>query len=166
VLRTKPDVDLSKDRLIDTWETTRDALAPRLASARDAVTPYVDTAATRLAPVLDEARTKLRSDVVPAVVAAAGTAREQSAPIRQEALDRAGAAYLALRGEKPTKTRRWPLALVCLLGGAAAGAAVAIMRRPAPVPAAAQFPPRPAGGEDAAAAAGVGTARGSAHNAS
>jgi hypothetical protein len=147
VFRTKPDVEIAIDRLAETWETTRDTLAPRLSAAREAVTPYVDTAAARLNPVLDEAkqritpaveriapavdtaRARLRSDVVPAVIAAAETARETSAPARAEAKERASGALHALRGERPQKVRRWPVAAVCLLAGAAAGAVVGSMRR-------------------------------------
>jgi hypothetical protein len=148
VLRHKPDVEITKDRLTDTWETTRDALAPRLSAAREAVTPYVDSATARVSPVLEEARVRLtpaverlgpavdtarerlRNDVVPAVIAAAETARETSAPARAEAKDRAAAALLALRGDRPQKVRRWPTAVACLLAGAAAGIAAGIIRRP------------------------------------
>jgi len=147
VLRTKPDVEIAKDRLVDTWETTRDALSPRLSAAREIVSPYVDEATSRVAPYVDEARTRLqpavdklgpavdtarsriKTEVVPAVVAAAETARESSAPARAEAKERAAAALLALRGEQTKKVRRWPVAFVALLAGAAAGAAVGMSRR-------------------------------------
>jgi hypothetical protein len=148
VLRQKPPADIAKDRLTETLQTTRDVLAPRLTAARVAVSPYVDEASARVAPYVDEARqrltpaverlapavdtarTRLRTDVVPAVVAAAETARETSAPARAEAKERAAGALLALRGEKVTKGRRWPAAVACLLFGAAAGAAVGMSRRP------------------------------------
>ena len=146
MLRTKSDVEIAKDRLVDTWETTRDALSPRLTAARDIVSPYVDEAASRVAPYVDEARTRLqptvdrlgpavdtarsriKTEVVPAVVAAAETARETSAPARAEAKERAAAALLALKGEQK-KVRRWPVALLALVAGAAAGAAVGMNRR-------------------------------------
>jgi hypothetical protein len=148
VLRTKPDVDATKDRLVETWETTREALSPRLVAARDAVTPYVDEARTRLTPAVeritpavDAAKTKLRTDVVPAVVAAAETARDNSGPARAEAKQRATEALLVLRGQKTTKRRRWPLALACLVGGAALGAFAGMRRtQPAYSPAPAPFP--------------------------
>src|SRR3954451_7592915 len=151
VLRSKPDVDITKDRLVETWETTRDALGPRISAAREVVAPYVDEASTRMAPYVDEARTRLqptvdrlspagdtaksriKGDVVPAVIAAAETARETSAPARAEAKERAANALLALRGEQVKKVRRWPVAVVALLAGAAAGAVVG-MRRQAPQP--------------------------------
>jgi len=151
VLRTTPDVDAAKDRLVDTWETTRDAMSPRLVAARDAMTPYVDEAKTRLspaverlAPAVDTARTRLRKDIVPAVVAAAESARDNSAPARAEAKQRAGDAILVLRGAKPAKRRRWPLAFACLVGGAALGAYAGMRKAaaqptgytPAPFPAA------------------------------
>lgn len=140
MLRSTSDTEVAKDRLLETWETTRDALAPRLTAARDAVSPYVDTAAARVAPVLDEAkvrlapavetaRTKIRTDVMPVVVAAAETARDNSAPARAEAKERAAEAFRALRGERPARRRRWPLALACLVGGAALGAAAGMRRR-------------------------------------
>jgi len=150
VLRGTPDVDATKERLVDTWETTRDALSPHLNAAREAMTPYVDEARTRLAPTVerlaptvDAARAKIKSDVVPAVVSAAETARANSAPARAEAKQRATDALLVLRGTKPAKRRRWPLALACLVGGAALGAAAGMRKAgqpagytPAPFPAA------------------------------
>lgn len=160
MVRSTPDTDAAKDRLLETWGTTREALAPRLTAAREVVIPYVDTATARVVPVLDEAkvrlapavdrlspavetaRTKLRSDVVPAVVAAAESARDNSAPARAEAKVRATEAIRVLRGEKPKRARRWPLALACLIGGAALGAAVGMsQRRPEPPqPTASPFP--------------------------
>jgi hypothetical protein len=151
------DVDVTKDRLVDTWETTRDAVGPRLVAAREAVTPYVGEARARLSPAIeritpavDDARETLRTRVVPAVVAAAGTARDNSAPARAEAKQRASDALLVLRGTKPARRRRWPLALACLLGGGALGAYVGMRRAaqptgytPAPFPAA-QPPAGPA----------------------
>src|SRR3954452_11605958 len=160
VLRSKPDVDITKDRLVETWENTRDALGPRISAAREAVAPYVDEASTRMAPYVDEARTRLqptvdrlspavdtaksriKGDVVPAVIAAAETARETSAPARAEAKERAANALLALRGEQVKKVRRWPVAVVALLAGAAAGAVVG-MRRQAPQPTPPVTPPTP-----------------------
>src|SRR3954471_2098655 len=151
LLRATPDVDATKDRLVDTWETTRDALSPRLTAAREAMTPYVDEARTRLtpaidrvAPAVDAARTRIRTDVVPTVMAAAETARKDSAPARAEAKQRATDALLVLRGTKPAKRRRWPLALACLVGGGALGAYAGLRKAaaqptgytPAPFPAA------------------------------
>ena len=168
MFRSKSDVDIAKDRLVDTWETTRDALGPRLAAAREAMSPYVDDAAHRMAPYVGEAKTKLqpaverigpavdtartriRTDVTPAVIAAMETAREQSAPARAEAMERAALALSALKGEKK-KSRRWPIAFLCLLGGAAVGAAVG-MRRSAPTPPAPPLtPPTPCPGTTSAA---------------
>src|SRR3954447_10889398 len=171
VLRSKPDVDITKDRLVETWETTRDALGPRISAAREVGAPYahegstrvapdVAEASTRMAPYVDEARTRLqpavdrlspavdtaksriKGDVVPAVIAAAETARETSAPARAEAKERAANALLALRGEQVKKVRRWPVAVVALLAGAAAGAVVG-MRRQAPQPTPPVTPPTP-----------------------
>jgi hypothetical protein len=160
VLRSKPDVDIAKDRLVETWATTRDALAPRISAAREVVSPYVDDASTRMAPYVDEARTRLqpavdrlapavdtarsriKTEVVPAVIAAAETARETSAPARAEAKDRAANALLALRGEQVKKVRRWPVAILALMAGAAAGAVVG-MRRQAPQATSTITPPTP-----------------------
>jgi hypothetical protein len=172
VLRSKPDVDIAKDRLVETWETTRDVLAPRLTAAREVVSPYVDEATSRVAPYVDEARTRLqpavdtartriKTEVVPAVIAAAETARETSAPARAEAKERAANALLALRGEQAKKVRRWPLALAALLAGAAAGAAVGMTRRtpessPAPV-APTPFPAAATSGSDEQSVHGAAT---------
>src|SRR4051794_38394432 len=160
VLRSKPDVDITKDKLVETWETTRDALAPRISAAREVVSPYVDEASTRMAPYVDEARTRLqpavdrltpavdtarsriKADVVPAGIAAAEPAGEPSAPARAEAKERATNALHALRGEQVKKVRRWPVAVVALVAGAAAGAVVG-MRRQAPQPTSAITPPTP-----------------------
>jgi len=155
VTSTNPALSKGMDRLTETWDTARGAaaprleaarvaVAPRLAAAREAVGPLVDEASTRMTPLIervgpavDTARTRLRDDVVPAVTAAV----ENSAPVRAEAKERAGAALLALRGQQ-RKVRRWPIALGCLVAGAAAGiAAGAINRRmatpvtPTPFPA-------------------------------
>src|SRR3954452_25154540 len=150
VFRSAPEVTVSKERLVDTWGSARTTLAPHLSAAREAVTPYVDQASARVAPVLDEARsrvlpavetardrlgptvdtarTRLMEDVVPTVTAAVETARENSAPARAEAKERAAAALLALQG-KQRKVRRWPTALVCLAAGAAAGIAAGVLTR-------------------------------------
>jgi hypothetical protein len=159
LLRTKPDVIATKDRLADTWETARDAIAPQLTAARVAVTPYVEEAATRVAPLIEQARTKvspavdtarikLREDITPAVLAAVESARESSGPTRAEAKERANNALLALQG-KQKKARRWPIAAACLFAGAAAGitagtiaAAKRAQQRP-PVPPATPFPATP-----------------------
>src|SRR3954452_16577869 len=105
VLRSKPDVDITKDKLVETWETTRDALAPRISAAREVVSPYVDEArprlqpaVDRLTPAVDTARSRIKSDVVPAVMAAAETARETSAPARPEGKGGAANGLLARRG--------------------------------------------------------------------
>jgi hypothetical protein len=156
VLRHKTAVEINKDRIADTWETTRDAVAPRIAAAREVLTPYVDTAAARVSPVLEEARGRLRKDVVPAVIAAAETAKESSAPARAEAKDRAAAALLALRGDRPQKTRRWPTAVACLLAGAAAGVAASIIRRPQPAPTGVATPFPQQADRDATAPTGAG----------
>lgn len=166
MLRTTPDVEATKDRLIETWETTRNVVSPHLVAARDAMSPYVDEARTRLnpamerlAPAVDDARETLRKKVVPAVVSAAENARDSSAPARAEAKQRAGDALLVLRGTKPAKRRRWPLALTCLIGGAALGAYAGMRRAaaqptgysPAPFPAA-QPPADPSATTEAPAA--------------
>lgn len=126
-----PTVTKGMDRLTETWDTARVAMAPRIAAAREAVGPWVDEASTRMTPVIervspavDTARARLREDVVPAVTAAV----ENSAPARAEAKERAAAALLALRGQQ-RKVRRWPIALGCLLAGAAAGLAAGAINR-------------------------------------
>jgi hypothetical protein len=157
VFRSAPDVTAGRDRLVETWESARTTLAPHLSAAREAVAPYVEEAGARMTPVLDEARarvapavesarTRLVTDVVPTVTAAVETARENSAPARAEAKERATAALLALAG-KQRQVRRWPTALACLVAGAAAGVAAGTFARgrqstPAVVPT--PFPTVPA----------------------
>lgn len=144
------------DRLTETWDTARGAMAPRIAAARDAVGPLVDEASVRVAPIIDRvgpavdtARTRLRTDVVPAVTAAV----ESSAPARAEARDRAAAALLALRGEQ-RKVRRWPIAIGCLVAGGIAGLAAGALNRKmatpvTPTPFLASTPaPTPTTGQD------------------
>jgi hypothetical protein len=41
---------------------------------------------------------------------------------------------LALRGERVRRVRRWPVAVACLVAGAAAGAAAGMLTRPKPAP--------------------------------
>ena len=143
------------DRITETWDTARVAVAPRLIAAREAVGPLVDEASVRVAPIIDRvgpavdtARTKLRSDVMPAVA----TAIENSAPARTEARDRAAAALLALRGQPARRVRRWPIAIGCLIAGGIAGlAAGAINRKMATPVTPTPFPaptPTPATSED------------------
>lgn len=131
VTPTNPALAKGMDRLTETWDTARVAMAPRLAAAREAVGPLVDEASTRMTPLIervgpavDTARHRLRDDVVPVVTAAV----ENSAPARAEAKERAAAAVLALRGQQ-RRVRRWPIALGCLVAGAAAGLAAGALNR-------------------------------------
>jgi hypothetical protein len=161
VFRSKPEIGTTKDRLTETWESARGAIAPQLTAARGAVAPYVEEATTRMAPVIDQARAKvapavgtaidrigpavdsargrLRDDVAPVVVAAVETARETSAPARAEAKERAANALLALQGQQK-KVRRWPVAVACLAAGAVAGAAAGVLTRSQRPKATAAFP--------------------------
>ena len=107
------------------------AATPKLESARDQIGPVLETARERLTPALETARDQLRGTVAPAVVGAVGTALGRSAPARREARRRGHRALSALRGEPSGPVRRWPLAIGCLAVGAAVGAAVAWMTRPA-----------------------------------
>jgi hypothetical protein len=141
-----PTLTKGMDRLTETWDAARVAVAPLVDEASTRMTPVID----RVGPAVDTARTRLREDVVPAVTAAVETARENSAPARAEAMERAAAALLALQG-KQKKTRRWPVVLGCLAAGAVAGVAAGIITRrgsssvtptpfPAPTPASSPAP--------------------------
>jgi hypothetical protein len=77
VTTTTRDIDVAKERLVDT-----------LSSARDAT------------------RTAVRDDIAPAVVAAVGAAREASAPVYAEAASRATDAVKALRGSDAAQSVR------------------------------------------------------------
>ena len=81
-----------------------------------------------VAPRWSLARTRIQDDVAPAVTDAIRNAKESSAPLRAEALDRATIAYHALRGEPP-KARRWPLAIGFFAIGTGAGMIVAALSR-------------------------------------
>ena len=66
------------------------------------------------------------------VLDSAGELRGAAAPVVGEALERTGAAWGVLRGDRigpPLAVRRWPWALGAALAGAAAGAVVAAMVR-------------------------------------
>jgi hypothetical protein len=180
VAPTSPALTKGLDRLTETWDSARATLAPHVGAARDAVAPHLDDARARVAPVVetaverltptveriapavetavDTARTRLREDVVPAVTAAVETARESSAPARAEAKERAALALLALQGRQQ-KVRRWPVALVSLAAGAAAGVAAAAFTRrassSAPAVTPTPFPAAPAGGDEPAGSAPV-----------
>jgi hypothetical protein len=71
------DLDVAKDRLVDSLSTARDATI-----------------------------TAVREDIAPAVAAAVGAAKEASGPVRAEAATRASDAVKALRGSEAAKVLR------------------------------------------------------------
>lgn len=105
-------------------------------TARERVIPALDSAREQVGPALETAREQLRDTVAPAVAEAIDTARVRSAPGRAEAKRRGLLAASALMGRPPAgNRRRWPMALLALLVGFGAGAAVGWLTRPAPEPA-------------------------------
>jgi acyl-CoA synthetase (AMP-forming)/AMP-acid ligase II len=77
VVTTSRDIDVAKERLVDSLSTARDAT-----------------------------RTAVRDDIAPAVVAAVGAAREAAAPVYAETASRATDAVKALRGSDAAQTVR------------------------------------------------------------
>ncbi len=146
------DPQAPQDRLRRRYaRTTRHRVVPAVAGARGRIGPAVGEARERIRPVVGEARGRvvpavagvrgtLLDTVAPAVAGAVTTAvtaaREGSLPTRAEARGRSALALAALRGELPQARhqRRWPVALLCLLAGASAGAAAGLLARRATGP--------------------------------
>lgn len=131
-------VDGEGRRRLGGLRSRREALVPVVATARERMLPAVASARGRVGPAVAGARGALVDSVAPAVAGAVTTAvsaaREGSLPSRELARERSAAALAALRGEQPESPRRWPLALVSLLAGAAAGVVAGLLARRAAAP--------------------------------
>jgi hypothetical protein len=130
-----------------------DALGPRLDAAREQLAPKLAEAAERtgalatqlaeeareialprLEAARDQAVTTMKTRVIPRVSKTIAEAAAVSGPVRVEAKQRGEAAIAAMRGELPTRRRRWPRAILLMGAGAVAGAAAGLMagrRQPA-----------------------------------
>jgi hypothetical protein len=111
--RTAPLFDAASGRVVPVAHAARDAAGPTVALAREKAepviakaTPLFENAKARagdmahdLAPHVEHARDRLVDDVVPRVGAAVTGALAASAPYREEAARRGGAALAALKGE-------------------------------------------------------------------
>jgi hypothetical protein len=135
------DPSAPQDRLRRRYaRTTRHRVVPVVAGARGRIGPAVGEARGRVVPAVAGVRGTLLDTVAPAVAGAVTTAvtaaREGSLPTRAEARGRSALALAALRGELPQARhqRRWPVALLCLLAGASAGAAAGLLARRATGP--------------------------------
>jgi hypothetical protein len=124
---------VTKDKITDT-------MASRVSAARQLVDtkvlPYAvpasrkaaDKAAKQASKQMAQAKVLVQEKLVPMASSAVDQALEASAPIREEAIRRGLLAAAALRGAEAVqikKRRRWPIALLFLALGSAAGAAVA-----------------------------------------
>jgi len=104
--RTSPLFDAASGRVVPAAQAARHAAEPVLAVAWERAAPLLESAKSRagdvahdLAPRVESARGKLVDDVVPRVGAAVTGALAASAPYREEAARRGGAALAALKGE-------------------------------------------------------------------
>jgi hypothetical protein len=134
----EPYVHSARERLEPYVATARDSVAPYVSTARERIAPVAektmasaqDIAAHKLKPAYDQAVATTRETVAPAVTTALANAATSTAPVRAEAKVRGSAALAALRGEKVTSRRRWPMVTGVLVFGILAGAAVAeVVRR-------------------------------------
>lgn len=124
--QVKGQAEMLASRVEPYADTARKAMSGRASDAWD----RASDAWERAEPRLGQAAETVQKDIAPRVSSAINTAAERSAPAREEALERGTAAFAALRGEpappRPKKKRRWPVAILCLLIGGAAGAAGAV----------------------------------------
>ena len=123
-----------------------EALAPRLDAAREQLAPRLAEAAEktgqianqladeareialpRIEAARDQAVSTMKKRVIPRVSKTISEAAAASAPVREEAKQRGEAAIAAMRGDLPTRRRRWPRAILLMGAGAVAGAAAGLM---------------------------------------
>ncbi len=102
-------------------ERARDELGPRLADAREQLAPRIAEARDSVAPHVETARDRLVNEVVPFVQQAVSDARDQAAPVAEEARRRGGLAAAALKGE-PVKRKGRKRKIVLFAGLAGLGA--------------------------------------------
>ncbi len=113
--RSVPLFDVASGRVVPAAQAARHAAEPALSAAWEKAAPLIEQARSRagdvahdhVAPRVEIARDKLVDDVVPRVGAALTGALAASAPYREEAARRGGAALAALKGEveAPKKKR-------------------------------------------------------------
>jgi hypothetical protein len=104
--RSVPLFDAASGRVVPAAQAARHAAEPALAVAWEKAAPLIESARSRagdvahdLAPRVESARDKIVEEVVPRVGAALTGALAASAPYREEAARRGGAALAALKGE-------------------------------------------------------------------
>jgi hypothetical protein len=113
--RSVPLFDAASGRVVPAAQAARHAAEPALSAAWEKAAPLIEQARSRagdvahdhVAPRVEMARGKLVDDVAPRVGAAVTGAIAASAPYREEAARRGGAALAALKGEveAPKKKR-------------------------------------------------------------
>lgn len=95
--------------MIDSMFAKKSTIPDRVGEVVDelieTLTPHVESAREAAAPHVHAAHEKLVNDVLPAVAAAAESAREQAGPVAAEAKARGLAAAAALKGEEPAPKR-------------------------------------------------------------
>lgn len=149
-----PHVERARDEIAPRLAEAREQVGPRLAEARDQVGPRLAEARDQVAPHVENARGRLVNDVVPFVQQAVSDAREQAAPVAEEAKRRGVLAAAALKGE-PVKRKGGKKKFLLFAGLAGLGALAVKKFRgaesanwqtsysPSPSPAAPPAPPSP-----------------------
>lgn len=122
----------NRDVMRKNAKKTATRLEPYATSARDTAGRRVVEAREWAAPRLEHAAETVQLTVAPRVSSALNTAAHRLEPTRAEARLRGSAALAALQGKKVVKKkRRWPVAMLFLgLGGAAGAAAGMFVRKP------------------------------------
>ncbi len=143
--RARGQADVLAGRVGPYAEGARKAVRHQASEAREWVEPRLEQAA-------ETVQEAVQKDVAPRLSSALTSAAERTAPTREEARERGGAALAALKGEPPapTKRRRWPLAMLFFLLGGIVGVAAGVLGQrlagpPASVSASGRETPPPGG---------------------
>ena len=151
-----PHVEKARDERAPRLADAKEQLAPRIADAKEQLAPRFADARDTVAPHVESARDRFVNELVPLVQQAVSDAREQAAPVAEEARRRGGLAAAALKGE-PVQRKRGRKRKVLLLAGLAGLGALAVKKltgggesanwqssyTPTPAPAAPPAPPSP-----------------------
>jgi hypothetical protein len=121
-----PRVAEARDQVAPRIAEVRDQVAPRIAEARDQIAPRIAEVRDQVAPHVENARDAFVKDFVPYVQKAASDARDQAAPLAEEAQRRGENAVAALKGE-PVK-RKGRKRKILLFAGLAGLAALAVQK--------------------------------------
>ena len=116
-------------------DAARETIAPRLAEAAEKTSQLAsqladearDVALPKIEAAREQALTTVKRRVLPRLTKTIAEAEAVSKPARREAKKRSEAAIAALRGDVPSRRRRWPRAVMLMGAGAVAGAAAGLM---------------------------------------